>query len=77
MPAITIRDVPEPDLLNLKRKAAAAGKSLQTFLLDVISREAKTATLAEVMDRMERQASAELSTSDILEAIDGARERRW
>ena len=77
MTAITIRDVPGPILENLKQKAAQSGKSLQSFLLDVISREAKTVPVAELMEQLEREAHVTLSTDEILDAVAGGRERRW
>lgn len=77
MTAITIRDVPESALRGLKRKAAEKGKSLQAYLLDLVTRDGNTPSLAEMMERLDREADATLSTSDILEAIDGGRERRW
>lgn len=64
-------------LETLKRKAARSGKSLQSFLLDVIAREAKTESIAEVMERLGREAHTTLSTSEILDAVAGGRERRW
>ncbi|MCX4747482.1 antitoxin [Kitasatospora sp. NBC_01287] len=76
MTAITIREVPDPILETLKLKAAKAGKSLQAYLLDLVTREAATPTLAEMMARLDRETRADVSTSDILAAIDDGRERR-
>lgn len=76
MPAITIREVPDPILETLKLKAAQAGKSLQAYLLDLVTREAAVPTLAEMMARLDRETRTDVSTSDILAAIDDGRERR-
>ncbi|MFH8385340.1 FitA-like ribbon-helix-helix domain-containing protein [Kitasatospora sp. NPDC018058] len=76
MAAITIREVPDPILETLKLKAAKAGKSLQAYLLDLVTREAATPTLAEMMARLDRETRTDVSTSDILAAIDDGRERR-
>ena len=76
MPAITIREVPDSTLEALKVKAAQGGKSLQAYLLDLVTREAATPTLAEMMARLDRETRTEVSTSDILSAIEGGRERR-
>ncbi|WP_030055416.1 MULTISPECIES: FitA-like ribbon-helix-helix domain-containing protein [Streptomyces] len=76
MTAITIRDVPDPILDNLKLKAAQAGKSLQSYLLDLFTREAATPSLADMMTRLDRETRADVSTADILSAIDDGRERR-
>ncbi|WP_395294944.1 antitoxin [Kitasatospora hibisci] len=76
MTAITIREVPDPVLETLKLKAAQAGKSLQAYLLDLVTREAAVPTLAEMMARLDRETRTDVSTSDILAAIDDGRERR-
>jgi len=76
MTAITIRDVPDPTLEALKLKAAQAGRSLQSYLLDLVTRDASTPSLAEMMARLDRETYSEIATADILDAIDGARERR-
>ncbi|MER7751473.1 antitoxin [Kitasatospora sp. NPDC097643] len=76
MTAITIREVPDPVLNTLKLKAAQTGKSLQSYLLDLVTREAATPSLAEMMARLDRETRDEVSTADILSAIDDGRERR-
>jgi antitoxin FitA len=76
MTALTIRDVPDNTLATLKARAAQAGKSLQAYALDLLVGEATKPTLAEVAARAEAEASASLSTSDILSAIDDARAGR-
>jgi plasmid stability protein len=75
MTAITIRDVPDLTLEALKLKAARTGRSLQAYLLDLVTRDARTPTMAEMMARLDRETRAELATSDILAAIDEGRER--
>lgn len=74
MTAITIRDVPDLTLDALKVKAAQTGRSLQAYLLDLITRDARTPTLADMMARLDRETHADLATSDILAAIDEGRE---
>lgn len=76
MTAITIRDVPESIIAALKVKAAKGGRSLQAYLLDLVTREARTPTLADMMARLDRETQSDVSTSDILAAIDEGRERR-
>ena len=76
MTAITIRDVPEDTVNALKVRAAQAGKSLQAYALDLLSREAAKPTLAEMATRLERETRTELSTTDILDAIEDGRDRR-
>ncbi|MET8948256.1 FitA-like ribbon-helix-helix domain-containing protein [Streptomyces sp. NPDC086080] len=76
MTAITIRDVPDDTVNALKVRAAQAGKSLQAYALDLLSREAAKPTLAEMATRLERETRTELSTTDILDAIEDGRDRR-
>lgn len=75
MIAITIRDVPDPTLDALKVKAAQTGRSLQSYLLDLVTRDARTPTLADMMARLDRETRVELATSDIQAAIDEGRDR--
>ncbi|MFF0445789.1 antitoxin [Streptomyces sp. NPDC004609] len=76
MTAITIRDVPEDTVNALKARAAQAGKSLQAYALELLSREAVRPTLAEMATRLERETRTELTTTDILDAIEDGRDRR-
>lgn len=76
MTAITIRDVPEPVLRGIKRKAAQSGKSLQAYLLDLVTRDQAKPTMGEMMERLEREASAHISVADVLDAIDEGRRGR-
>jgi plasmid stability protein len=76
MTAITIRDVPDDTVNALKVRAAQAGKSLQAYALDLLSREAAKPTLAEMATRLERETRTELDTTDILDAIEDGRDRR-
>ncbi|WP_250291996.1 FitA-like ribbon-helix-helix domain-containing protein [Frankia sp. CiP1_Cm_nod1] len=76
MTAITIRDVSESTLEALKIKAAKGGRSLQTYLLDLVTRDARTPSLADMMTRLDRETRSDVSTSDILAAIDDGRQRR-
>lgn len=76
MTAITIRDVPDDTVNALKVRAAQAGKSLQAYALELLSREAVKPTLAEMATRLERETRTELDTTDILDAIDDGRDRR-
>jgi plasmid stability protein len=76
MTALTIRDVPD-DMLNvLKVRAAQAGKSLQAYALEVLTREASRPTLAEAVRRARAATTAEVSTDDVLSALDEARSGR-
>jgi antitoxin FitA len=76
MTAITIRDVPDDTVNALKVRAAQAGKSLQAYALELLSREAAKPTLAEMATRLERETRTELDTTDILDAVEDGRDRR-
>jgi len=75
MPDVTIRDVPEPILRGLERKAARNEKDLQTYQLDLLIREAARPTLGAMLNRLDREVHSTLSTNDVLDAIDSGRER--
>jgi len=51
MPRVQIKDVPERTHAVLRRRAAAAGQSLQEYLRSRLIQEASEPTLEEVLDR--------------------------
>jgi hypothetical protein len=51
MPSVQIKDVPTDVHITLRRRAAAAGQSLQEYLLARLTDEAHSPTLEEVLDR--------------------------
>ena len=51
MPSIQVKDVPEDVHATLRRRAAAAGMSLQEYLLARLVEDAHAPTLDEVLDR--------------------------
>ena len=57
MPTIQIRDVPEDVHRAYRRRAAAAGMSLQEFLLAELVSAAQVPTPAELVAEVERQMS--------------------
>jgi plasmid stability protein len=71
---LQIRDVPEESRRELKARAAAQGKSLNAYLLDLINREVARPTVAEVLDRAARR--SERATSSAADAIAAARGER-
>ena len=76
MTALTIRDVPDDQIQTLKVRAAQAGKSLQAFMQDLIAREASKPTMAEMMERLNRETTARVSATYIVAAIDEGRAGR-
>lgn len=71
---LQIRGVPDEARRVLKARAAAEGRSLNSYLLDVISREAARPTVAEVLARAARR--AERATASSVGALGAARAAR-
>jgi plasmid stability protein len=76
MTALTIRDVSDDAVRTMKLRAAQNGQSLQAYIRGLIEREATKPTIAEAVERTRRTATADVSTADILTAIDEGRARR-
>ncbi|MGH9072790.1 MAG: FitA-like ribbon-helix-helix domain-containing protein [Acidimicrobiales bacterium] len=74
---LQIRDVPEEARRALKARAAARGQSLNTYLLEVISREVARPTVAEVLERAAQRAERRsVSAVDILDAARAERDEQ-
>lgn len=66
---LQIRNVPEQTRRALKARAAARGESLNSYLLEMISRDVARPTVAEVLERAARRAErADTSAVDIVAA---------
>jgi len=76
MTAVTIRDVSDDAVRTMKIRAAQAGQSLQAYLRGLIEKEAAKPTIAEAVQQARGQATADISTADILAAIDEGRAGR-
>jgi antitoxin FitA len=76
MIALTIRDVSDDAVRTMKLRAARNGQSLQAYVRGLIEREATKPTVAEAVEQARRTATADVSTADILTAIDEGRARR-
>jgi antitoxin FitA len=76
MTALTIRDVSDDAVRTMKLRAARNGQSLQAYIRGLIEREAKKPTVAEAVEHVRRTATADISTADILAAIDEGRASR-
>lgn len=71
---LQIRNVPDETRRVLKARAASRGQSLNTHLLEVITREAARPTVAEVLDRAARR--AERASGSALDIVDADRKDR-
>ena len=76
MTAVTIRDVSDDAVRTMKIRAAQAGQSLQAYLRGLIEKEAAKPTVAEAVEQARREVTADISTADILAAIDVGRAGR-
>ena len=76
MPSVQIKSVPEDVHAVLRRRAAAAGQSLQEYLLARLTEEARRPTLEEVLDRAAAHAGGTVPFQAAVEAIRAEREAR-
>ena len=77
MVALQIREVPDDIRQTLANSAAARGQSLQSFLLSLVTAEARRSTnlaLLESFDR--RDDGSRLSTMQVMKELDEARSGR-
>jgi plasmid stability protein len=76
VPSIQVKDVPDEVHATLRRRAAAAGMSLQEYLLARLEQDANTPTLAEVLDRAGGRAGGRVSFEAAVEAVRADRDSR-
>jgi len=74
MSLLQIRDVPDETRRALKARAAADGRSLNAYLLDLLRRDVARPSVSEVLQRAARR--AERSTAPALSALQAARDER-
>jgi plasmid stability protein len=75
MPSVQIKNVP-PDVHRvLRQRAAAAGQSLQEYLLAQLRRQAEAETLEEVLDRAGDRAGGSLGFDFAAESLRDDRRR--
>ena len=81
VPTIQVKDVPEDVHRVLRTRAADAGQSLQRFMLDLLAREARRTTIAELLarrriDSLHHPAHRDLDSEEIVALIRDDRESR-
>lgn len=76
MPSVQVKDVPEEVHSVLRRRAAAAGQSLQEYLLARLRRDAETPTVEELFQRIEHHTGGEASLADTTSAVAEDRDSR-
>jgi len=76
MPSIQIKDVPEETHAVLRRRASAAGQSLQEYLRGRLMDEASAPTLDEVLTRAGGRAGGSVPFSAAVDTLREDRARR-
>jgi antitoxin FitA len=76
VPSIQVKDVPHEVHATLRKRAAAAGQSLQEYLLARLVAEATTPTIAEVLERAGHRSGGRITTRDAVRAVRAERDRR-
>ena len=76
MPNILIRDVPADIHRELARRASLQRRSLQQYLTALLTREASTQTLDDVLDSVARLNGGQVTLADALGARDESRAER-
>ena len=76
MPSIQVKDVPEEVHSVLRRRAAAAGQSLQEYLLARLRDDAQTPTVEEVFERIGHRTGGSVGLSTAVGAVRADRNAR-
>lgn len=77
MVALQIREVPDDIRQALADRAAERGQSLQSYLLNLITDEARRSTNLTLLERFgSRDDGSQLTTTQVTEALDRARADR-
>ncbi len=76
MPSIQVKNVPDDIHATLRTRAAAAGQSLQDYLLSLLTEEAATPTLKEVLERAGQRAGGRAGFDEAVAAVGSDRDDR-
>jgi antitoxin FitA len=76
MPSVQIKGVPPEVHKVLRRRAAAAGQSLQEYLLALLEEHARRPTLDEVLRRAGGRAEGSVPLADAVKAVRAERDSR-
>jgi antitoxin FitA len=75
MPSIQVKHVPDEVHATLRRRAAISGQSLQDYLLSLLTDEATTPTLNEVLDRAGQRSGGRAGLEEAAAAVRADRDR--
>jgi antitoxin FitA len=75
MPSVQIKNVPPGVHRVLRERAAAAGQSMQEYLLAQLTRQAEAETLEQVLDRAGGRAGGSLGLDFAVESLRDDRRR--
>jgi plasmid stability protein len=76
MATIQVRNVPDVVHAELRRRSAAAGQSLQEYLLARLTEQASRPTLDEVLGRAGARAGGSMSFASTVEVLRSTRQAR-
>lgn len=76
MATIQVKHVPSETHIVLRRRAAAAGKSLQEYLLNRLVEDASRPTLDEVFERVSHRSGGDAALNVTTEIVRGERDGR-
>jgi plasmid stability protein len=76
MTTIQIKNVPEEAHAVLRRRAAAAGQSLQEYMLTWIEQATARPTVDEVLERVEHRSGGHLSADAVVRQLREERDQR-
>lgn len=76
MPSIQIKNVPDDVHAVLRRRAAAAGQSLQEYLLAELTRAGRAPTVAEVVERIGHRSGGRLGLREAERLVRDDRDAR-
>lgn len=76
MATIQIKNVSDAAHAVLRQRAAAAGQSLQEYMLTWIERSAARPTVDEVLDRVGHRSGGHLSADDVVRQLRDERDHR-
>jgi hypothetical protein len=74
VPSIQVKDVPADVHATLRRRAAAAGQSLQEYLLARLVQDAHTPTVDELLDRAGGRAGGDAGLEAAVAAVRAERD---